>query len=636
MYARRPSTQKQRAAQFKKWDAPTLGWVSNRALSDPGTLQNGQGAAILDNFFPRASTVQLRRGKQLYATLGDETLPATSLFSYNAGENQKMFGATSSTVYDLTNIIYPANENITTEDDEELGTEDGDYFGWTSTGDFAVYTGLTGGYWNTVQFATTGDIFLIGVNGSDVGFIYDGDDFWPNVAGGIGRVNFDAQTANFTIGAVVTGATSAATGTIYKQQDAGATGTLFLRDVTGNFQDNEIVAGGGGSATVNGASIVSTPGVTFPGGLTSADMSFVWTYANRLWFVQKDSLNAYYLPVDQVGGTAVIFPLAGVFAKGGSLMWGAAWSLQQSGQGGLSEQCVFVSTEGEVAVYQGINPGEADGFSRVGVYRIGRPLGDRAFMRGGGDLAIATSVGLVPLSKAIELDITSLNTATVSYNIADAWSDAISQRGMDNWQCELWPDQKIAVISPPNLIGADNPVMFVSNTETGAWCRYTNWQGLCLEVFRGQLYFGGPGGKIFAANVGGLDDGEAYTGVVMPLFEDLGSPASTKVAKVARVVTRSNVAINDQVSWHSDFDLSLPAPPDATTAGNGNTWGTGIWGQATWGAVLPSVISETWRSIGGLGYSISVAFQVTSGALEPIDVEMIRMDSTYTVAELVT
>jgi len=636
MYARRPSAPKQRTAQFKKWDAPIRGWVSNRALSDPGTVQNGQGAAILDNFFPRASTVQLRRGKQLYATLGDETLPALSLFSYNNGENQKLFGATETTIYDLTNIIYPANENITTEDDDEIGTEDGDYFGWTSTGDFAVYAGLTGGYWNVVQFATTGDVFLIGVNGEDVGFIYDGDDFWPNVAGGVTRLNFDAQSANFTVGAVVTGATSTATGTIYKQTDAGTTGALYLTGVTGIFQDNEIVAGGGGSATVNGAPSIASPGVTFPGGLTSADMSFVWTYANRLWFVEKNSLNAYYLPVDQVGGTATIFPLAGVFGRGGALMWGQTWSLEGGASGGLSEQCIFVSTEGEVAVYQGINPGEADGFSRVGVYRIGKPLGPRAFMRGGGDLAIATSVGLVPLSKAISLDITSLNTATVSYNIADAWSDAVSQRGMADWQCELWPELKLAAISPPNLIGADNPVLFVSNTETGAWCRFTNWYALCFEVFKGQLYFGGPEGKIFAANVGGLDDGESYTGAMLPLFEDLGSPASTKIAKIARAVTRSNVPINDLVSFHSDFDLSLPAPPDASTAGLGNSWGTAIWGTATWGAVLPSVISETWRSIGGMGYSCSVAFQVTSGALDPIDCELIRLDSTYTVAELVT
>src|SRR3546814_14004210 len=100
----------------------------------------------------------------------------------------------------------------------------------------------------------------------------------------------------------------------------------------------------------------------------------------------------------------------------------------------------------------------------------------------------STSVGLGPLSKAISLDVTSLNVATVSYKIADAWSEAVTSRGMDEWQCAVWPEQKMAVISPPNLIGADYPVMFISNTETGSWARFTNWYALCMTVFDGRLF----------------------------------------------------------------------------------------------------------------------------------------------------
>src|SRR3546814_10355556 len=59
---------------------------------------------------------------------------------------------------------------------------------------------------------------------------------------------------------------------------------------------------------------------------------------------------------------------------------------------------------------------------------------------------------------------------------------------MDEWQCAVWPEQKMAVISPPNLIGADYPVMFISNTETGSWARFTNWYALCMTVFDGRLF----------------------------------------------------------------------------------------------------------------------------------------------------
>lgn len=66
---------------------------------------------------------------------------------------------------------------------------------------------------------------------------------------------FDAQTANFTVGKILTGATSGATAVILEQTDAGATGTLTLGSIRGTFLDNEIITdnnGTPGSATVNG------------------------------------------------------------------------------------------------------------------------------------------------------------------------------------------------------------------------------------------------------------------------------------------------------------------------------------------------------------------------------------------------
>lgn len=66
-------------------------------------------------------------------------------------------------------------------------------------------------------------------------------------------LDFDNQTANFTLGDTLTGTTSGATGLIIAQSDAGATGTLTLREVVGEFQNNETITdGAGGSALANG------------------------------------------------------------------------------------------------------------------------------------------------------------------------------------------------------------------------------------------------------------------------------------------------------------------------------------------------------------------------------------------------
>lgn len=81
---------------------------------------------------------------------------------------------------------------------------------------------------------------------------------------------YKTQTANFTAGAIVTGASSHATARIQADADGGTTGTLTLTDISGTFLNNEIITdnnGAPGSATVNGvltpaSSVVDGIGVT--------------------------------------------------------------------------------------------------------------------------------------------------------------------------------------------------------------------------------------------------------------------------------------------------------------------------------------------------------------------------------------
>lgn len=635
VYARRQTRPKPRKAETKRWPAPVAGWVSNRALSDPRSI-DGPGAAVLDNFIPRATGVALRRGKLRYATLTDQSLPVTSLFSYRNGTQEHLFGANAHAIYDLSEIEF-AQDALIGDGTFLLATENGDVFGWNSTDGRVVADGFTSGDWSVIQFATTGGIYLVGVNGVDTGFLYDGDVLYPLIKGGVARLDYDASSAAFSAGDTLTGDTSGATATIWRAYDAGnGTGYVLLTGTTGTFTDNETLTGStGGSALANGSAQIAAPGVDF-GSLSSANMAFVWSYKNRIWFAERESLNAWYLPVDSIGGEAKVFPMGGVFANGGELLFGARWSLESGGQGGLSEQNVFVSSNGEVAIYQGSSPEELATWSLVGVYRIGAPLGRRAYLRGGGDLAIATTVGLVPLSKAISLDVTALNVATVSYKIADAWTEAIEMRGTAGWQAMIWPEAKLAVVAPPDLLGSSGPVMFVSNTETGAWARFTNWHALCMEVYQGDLFFGSTDGRVFRANAGGLDDGEVYSGAVVPLFDDMGIGASVKIGKMARARVRANGVVNDDVTLLSDFSTVLPAAPDAAVLTGSNTWDSGVWGQSAWGAPTPNVINQEWRSAGAIGYSIAPCFQVTSGSVAALDVELIDFETLHTTAEAVT
>lgn len=543
-----------RTSQLKSFPAPTGGWIKNRNLATPNMQGMAPGAEVLENFFPTASGAMLRRGSERYATLGDGNLPVTSLFSYKNGNQEELFASTANAVYNVTTITSAFNYLLATETGDTLVTDAGDNFGELSTFGLDVLTGQTGGDWVVVQFATSGGVFLRGVNGVDTPFVYDGTTW------------------------------------------------------------------------------ATTPAIT---GAVPEDLNYVWVYKNRLFFVEKESLSAWYLPVDSIGGAATEFPLGGVFTLGGRLLFGASWSLGDGASGGLSAQCVFVSTEGEVAVYQGTDPSSATDWSLVGVYRIGKPLGKQAFIRAGGDIVIATDIGFVPLSQAIQRDYAALSPSAVSFPIEDAWREAVELRSGTEWRCEVWPSKQMVVVALPT-VNEQRKEWFVANTRTGAWGDFTGWDATCLETFRGRLFFGSSAGRVVEANVTGSDEGDTFAGAYVPLFDDFRMPGSMKVAELARAIVRAGVEINALVSMQADFEVKLPAAPDATLISSSSTWGDAIWGQSVWGQAASTSTFQDWHSVGEYGYALAPSLQITSGENVPLDAEIIRMDITYTAGDIVT
>lgn len=407
-------------------------------------------------------------------------------------------------------------------------------------------------------------------------------------------------------------------------QFVNANGSAFLRGVNGS--DTPFV--------YDGVNFITTPALTFASGVTVTpeQLSRVWAYKNRLFFIQKDSMDAWYLPVNTIGGELVHLPLAGAFSRGGSLLFGSRWSIE-SGDG-PNEYCVFVSTEGEAAVFAGLNPADPDDWNRIGVYRIGKPMGPKAFFQGGGDLIISTSIGKVPLSQAMQRDFTALSSSAISYNIETAWNAVVEERDSMPWHCEIWTEKQIAIVSLPTLPGT-TPQMFVVNTRTAAWSNWTGWDGYCLEVFNGRLFFGSSNGRIIEGYTTGADQGMPYTCTYLPLFEDLGNPLTLKIAKMARPVLRTAVAIDTSISIQTDYIINFPAVPNASVLGGEAVWGAAVWGASVWGAGRVKEIQQEWDSASGEGCAIAPALRFTSGSAVPLDAEIIRIDVTYEQTSIV-
>lgn len=399
-------------------------------------------------------------------------------------------------------------------------------------------------------------------------------------------------------------------------------GTRYLRGVNG--VDTPWV--------YDGTTFDPTPALTFPGGssVTPEQLSFVWSFKNRLFFIQNDSLDVWYLAVGNVGGELTHLPLGGIFSLGGHLVFGASWSMETGG--GLSSMCLFVTSNGEVAVYQGMGPDDTNTWGLVGIYFIGKPRGPQSFIRRGGDIVVATDIGFIAISQALQKDTPSLSPSAMSFPIEDEWNRFVRQR-VEPWAAAVWTEGQMVAIALPTPSG-QTPTWLVANARTGRWASFTGWDASCLSVYNGELYFGSPDGKVYQANTGGADDGMPYVAAYAPVFDQLGQPG-LKTVQMARPVIRARGKLSPRISVHADFRLTLPPPPGAAGEAAAGVWGVGVWGEATWGdGVNGQTITDTWRNVYGEGEAISVAIQITSATVAPLDAEFIRTDVTFTSGEM--
>src|SRR3546814_14404070 len=103
----------------------------------------------------------LRRGKRRHCTLGDGTQDTTALFAYKDGQNRKLFGATSTTIYDITDVEIATDAEIATETADLIGDGKGTALGCSST-NFLTGTGaITGEAWSVSTAAAPDDIYLV-------------------------------------------------------------------------------------------------------------------------------------------------------------------------------------------------------------------------------------------------------------------------------------------------------------------------------------------------------------------------------------------------------------------------------------------------------------------------------------------
>lgn len=376
----------------------------------------------------------------------------------------------------------------------------------------------------------------------------------------------------------------------------------------------------------NGTAWQAVTGLSTPiaiTGIATTLLSHVWNYNNRVFFIENNSFNAWYLPTNSIGGMATRLPLTGIFSRGGQLLCGM--TLSSDSGSGYSDRCVFITTSGEFAVYSG-DPSNST-WKLEGIYRIARPLGKNAYFKVFGDVIIMTKQGLLSLKNAM-LDYDKLQSNSISRAIrTDLLSDISRLSSSDKFLLISNNTSGYAYLCPPDFIGH----IFVVNLETMAWSRISGWQVKAIQSMNDKLFFGGSNGWVYLANSGGNDDGKSYECKLCYNFTSMQS-RGYKIASRLKQTWKHSKPFLTKPSVASDYSYGFGSSPDSVVEAidASSDWDLATWDISPWGTDTYSYkIYESWQGVSSHGEVFAPQIQITSNQPYRLDCELIGLELCY-------
>lgn len=396
-----------------------------------------------------------------------------------------------------------------------------------------------------------------------------------------------------TQGAVGAAAVSGLTNSRHQFVNFSTLGGHYMYLVNG--ADKPQIYDGSAWTAVDGA---STPAIT---GVTTTNLISVNSFKNRLWFIEKNSTKIWYLPVNSIGGAATKIDFGPLFKLGGYLMAMATWSIDNAA--GVDDYAAFISSEGEVLTYKGIDPDFSSTWALAAQFRVGRPIGRRCTARVGSDVLVICADGLFPLSKALLTDRSQVQDA-ISNKITNLINNDVQQYNANfGWQVLLYPIGNKLYVNVPRV---ENSVQYqyVMNTITGAWTKFTGMNAACWELLNDSVYFGGSG-TVYQADYGYTDNTAAITLKGKPAFSYFGNKGRQKQFTLIRPIFLSQGKVSAAIQINTDFQDVAPTATPTYSGTTGSLWDVSYWTTPTYWGGLNNLL-KSWQAGRGVGFCATV------------------------------
>jgi hypothetical protein len=564
--------------------SPVGGWNARDSIANMPPLD----AVELTNLFPTPTDVQLRLGYSQFST--GITGQVNSLMNYAGTSFQRLFAAAGTSIYDVS--------------------------GPTAT----VVKTIVNDKFQHINVSTPGGNFMVAVNGTDPAQLYDGTRW----------ISYASTATAQTISTITRGGTG------------NLTATLTTTAPHGLFTGNQIVITGASPSEFNGTFIITRVNATVftyvmasaPStdatvvgaytinyaitGVDSSTLVHVNLFKNFLFFVQENSMSAWYLPVGQVAGAALELDFGGIARMGGFIQAMGTWTID-AGQG-ADDYAVWVTNNGEAIVYNGTNPDAAETWALKGVWQLGQTFNRRCFLKWAGDLLLMTKEGLVPLAGALQssrLDPRINLTDKIFYAISRATNLYQNNFG---WQINYYAAQNMLIINVPFTEGIQQYCM---HTISKAWCNFTDISATCWELSYDTMYFGGNGfvGRFWDSY---SDSGNNINATVQQSYSYFDAPGQQKRFTMIRPIFQTDNGLPGiLVGINTDFDVqnNLGGVSFNAISSTLGVWDTGVWDEDVWGGNLS--LTKLWQGVTGLGYSGGIVMKIAS---QGIDVHWVSSD----------
>ena len=402
--------------------------------------------------------------------------------------------------------------------------------------------------------------------------------------------------------------------TIYNVTGSSASATSVTTLTSAELQHvNFTTSGGSYLYAVNGADLpVAFDGTSWTNpAITGVDEStFIHlnVFKNRLFFIPKNSTKFWYLAVDSIAGAATSFELGGLMSLGGYVM--AMGTITIDGGSGPDDHAVFVTSEGQVIVYQGSDPSDSNAWALVGVYSISPPIGRRCLTKIAGDLGILTTSGLLPLSKAMVVDRAAVANVALTDDINNTFTRSAQEYGSNfGWQVIVHPKSNMCIVNVPLVAGGASH-QYVMNTLHGAWARFTNQAAACFEVFQDRLFFGGQDGKVYEADSASQDGGEPITADMLTSYQYYQSKGTLKQWKMVQTLLTSDGRVAPGLIMVSDFKDGAVSYLPAQGTISGSNWDEVDWDEFDWGGA--DEVTNKWQAVRAVGLCAAIRIKVVA------------------------